>query len=58
MSDGVISLKLEIQEVMLNVAMNEDNERFWSDLDEIVKRIPRGESSVGQQAGLVSRKRA
>lgn len=46
-SDSVISLKLEIQKVMLNVsgyALQPGNKRFFGELDEMIENIPRGES--------------
>ncbi|KAK3550307.1 hypothetical protein QTP86_024280 [Hemibagrus guttatus] len=51
-SDRVMSLKLEIKEVMLNVVSGyvpqvgcelEEKERFWSELDEMMESIPMGE---------------
>ncbi|KAK3539937.1 hypothetical protein QTP70_019581 [Hemibagrus guttatus] len=54
-SDRVMSLKLEIEGVMLNVVSGyatqvgcelEDKERFWSELDEVMERIPTGERVV------------
>ncbi|KAK3508196.1 hypothetical protein QTP70_017107 [Hemibagrus guttatus] len=50
-SDGVMSLKLEIEGVMLNVVSGyarqvgcelEEKERFWSELDEVMESIPTG----------------
>ncbi|KAK3558233.1 hypothetical protein QTP86_013968 [Hemibagrus guttatus] len=54
-SDRVISLKLEIEGVMLNVLSGyapqvgcelEEKERFWSELDEVMESIPTGERVV------------
>ncbi|KAK3525786.1 hypothetical protein QTP70_007548 [Hemibagrus guttatus] len=54
-SDRVMSLKLEIEGVMLNVVSGyapqvgcelEEKERFWSELDEVMKSIPMGERVV------------
>ncbi|KAK3548620.1 hypothetical protein QTP70_015565, partial [Hemibagrus guttatus] len=54
-SDRVMSLKLEIEGVMLNVASGyapqvgcelEEKERFWSELDEVMESIPTGERVV------------
>ncbi|KAK3557964.1 hypothetical protein QTP86_005212 [Hemibagrus guttatus] len=54
-SDRVMSLKLEIEGVMLNVVSGyapqvgcelEEKERFWSELDEVMERIPMGERVV------------
>ncbi|KAK3522313.1 hypothetical protein QTP86_002955 [Hemibagrus guttatus] len=54
-SDRVMSLKLEIEGVMLNVVSGyapqvgcelEEKERFWSELDEAMERIPTGERVV------------
>ncbi|KAK3523644.1 hypothetical protein QTP70_005831 [Hemibagrus guttatus] len=54
-SDRVMSLKLEIEEVMLNVVSGyapqvgcelEEKERFWSELDEVMESIPTGERVV------------
>ncbi|KAK3574121.1 hypothetical protein QTP86_003462 [Hemibagrus guttatus] len=54
-SDMVMSLKLEIEGVMLNVVSGyapqvgcelEEKERFWSELDEVMKSIPTGERVV------------
>ncbi|KAK3562881.1 hypothetical protein QTP86_011114 [Hemibagrus guttatus] len=54
-SDRVMSLKLEIEGVMLNVVSGyapqvgcelEEKERFWSDLDEVIESIPKGERVV------------
>ncbi|KAK3569805.1 hypothetical protein QTP86_005795 [Hemibagrus guttatus] len=51
-SDRVMSLKLEIEGVMLNVVSGyapqvgcelEEKERFWSELDEVMESIPMGE---------------
>ncbi|KAK3524670.1 hypothetical protein QTP86_000540 [Hemibagrus guttatus] len=51
-SDRVMSLKLEIEGVMLNVVgvyapqlgcELEEKERFWSELDEMMESIPKGE---------------
>ncbi|KAK3542720.1 hypothetical protein QTP70_000097 [Hemibagrus guttatus] len=51
-SDKVMSLKLEIEGVMLNVVSGyapqvgcelEEKERFWSELDEVMESIPMGE---------------
>ncbi|KAK3560349.1 hypothetical protein QTP86_006433 [Hemibagrus guttatus] len=51
-SDRVMSLKLEIEGVMLNVVSGyapqvgcelEEKERFWSELDEVMESIPAGE---------------
>ncbi|MCJ8736426.1 hypothetical protein PDJAM_G00258070 [Pangasius djambal] len=50
-SDRVMSLKLEIEGVMLNVVSGyaphvgcqlEEKERFWSELDEVIESIPTG----------------
>ncbi|KAK3507042.1 hypothetical protein QTP70_001588 [Hemibagrus guttatus] len=55
MSDRVMSLKLEIEGVMLNVVSGyapqvgcelEEKERFWSELDEVMESIPTGERVV------------
>ncbi|KAK3546666.1 hypothetical protein QTP70_031407, partial [Hemibagrus guttatus] len=55
MSDRVMSLKLEIEGVMLNVVSGyapqvgcelEEKERFWSELDEVMESIPTGEGVV------------
>ncbi|MCJ8736300.1 hypothetical protein PDJAM_G00258180 [Pangasius djambal] len=55
MSDRVMSLKLEIEGVMLNVVSDylpqvgcelEEKERFWSELDEVIESIPMGERVV------------
>ncbi|KAK3548972.1 hypothetical protein QTP70_022655 [Hemibagrus guttatus] len=52
LSDRVMSLKLEIEGVMLNVVSGyapqigcelEEKERFWSELDEVIESIPTGE---------------
>ncbi|KAK3535468.1 hypothetical protein QTP70_016891 [Hemibagrus guttatus] len=52
LSDRVMSLKLEIEGVMLNVVSGyapqvgcelEEKERFWSELDEVMESIPTGE---------------
>ncbi|KAK3548023.1 hypothetical protein QTP70_002688 [Hemibagrus guttatus] len=54
-SDRVMSLKLEIEGVMLNVVSGyapqvgcelEEKERFWSELDEVMESIPTGETVV------------
>ncbi|KAK3516306.1 hypothetical protein QTP70_009434 [Hemibagrus guttatus] len=54
-SDRVMSLKLEIEEEMLNVVSGyapqvgcelERKERFWSELDEVMESIPTGERVV------------
>ncbi|KAK3508727.1 hypothetical protein QTP70_004272 [Hemibagrus guttatus] len=54
-SGRVISLKLEIEGVMLNVVSGyapqvgcelEEKERFWSELDEVMESIPTGERVV------------
>ncbi|KAK3519649.1 hypothetical protein QTP86_002806, partial [Hemibagrus guttatus] len=54
-SDRVMSLKLEIEGVMLNVVSRyapqvscelEEKERFWSELDEVMESIPTGERVV------------
>ncbi|KAK3506655.1 hypothetical protein QTP70_012527 [Hemibagrus guttatus] len=54
-SDRVMSLKLEIEVVMLNVVSGyapqvgcelEEKERFWSELDEVMESIPTGERVV------------
>ncbi|KAK3535564.1 hypothetical protein QTP70_016834 [Hemibagrus guttatus] len=54
-SDRVMSLKLEIDGVMLNVVSGyapqvgcelEKKERFWSELDEVMESIPTGERVV------------
>ncbi|MCI4391424.1 hypothetical protein PGIGA_G00134180 [Pangasianodon gigas] len=54
-SDSVMSLKLEIEGVMLNVVSGyapqvgcelEEKERFWSELDEVIESIPTGERVV------------
>ncbi|KAK3542543.1 hypothetical protein QTP86_028679, partial [Hemibagrus guttatus] len=54
-SDTVMSLKLEIEGVMLNVVSGyapqvgcelEDTERFWSELDEVMESISTGERVV------------
>ncbi|KAK3542731.1 hypothetical protein QTP70_000088 [Hemibagrus guttatus] len=54
-SDRVMSLKLQIEGVMLNVVSGyaplvgcelEEKERFWSELDEVIESIPTGESVV------------
>ncbi|KAK3524086.1 hypothetical protein QTP70_018009 [Hemibagrus guttatus] len=54
-SDKVMSLKLEIEGVMLNVVSGyapqvgcelEEKERFWSELDEVMESIPMGERVV------------
>ncbi|KAK3544001.1 hypothetical protein QTP70_032759 [Hemibagrus guttatus] len=54
-SDRVMSLKLEIEGVMLNVVSGyapqvgcelEEKERFWSELDEVMESIPMGERVV------------
>ncbi|MCJ8733560.1 hypothetical protein PDJAM_G00224980 [Pangasius djambal] len=54
-SDRVMSLKLEIEGLMLNVVSGyapqvgcelEEKERFWSELDEVIKNIPTGERVV------------
>ncbi|KAK3517150.1 hypothetical protein QTP86_003947 [Hemibagrus guttatus] len=54
-SDRVMSLKLEIEGVMLNVVSGyapqvgcelEEKEKFWSELDEVMESIPMGERVV------------
>ncbi|KAK3560541.1 hypothetical protein QTP86_010949 [Hemibagrus guttatus] len=54
-SDRVMSLKLEIEGVMLNVVSGYapqvgcelvEKERFWSELDEVIESIPTGERVV------------
>ncbi|KAK3538861.1 hypothetical protein QTP86_018773, partial [Hemibagrus guttatus] len=54
-SDRVMSLKLEIEGVMLNVVSGyapqvgcdlEEKERFWSELEEVMESIPTGERVV------------
>ncbi|KAK3526680.1 hypothetical protein QTP70_031470, partial [Hemibagrus guttatus] len=54
-SDRVMSLKLKIEGVMLNVVSGyapqvgcelEEKERFWSELDEVMESIPTGERVV------------
>ncbi|KAK3513513.1 hypothetical protein QTP70_015480, partial [Hemibagrus guttatus] len=54
-SDRVMSLKIEIERVMLNVVSGyapqvgcelEEKERFWSELDEVMESIPTGERVV------------
>ncbi|KAK3518931.1 hypothetical protein QTP70_015520 [Hemibagrus guttatus] len=54
-SDRVMSLKLEVEGVMLNVVSGyapqvgcelEEKERFWSELDEVIESIPTGERVV------------
>ncbi|KAK3548393.1 hypothetical protein QTP70_012635 [Hemibagrus guttatus] len=54
-SDRVMSLKLKIEAVMLNVVSGyapqvgcelEEKERFWSELDEVMESIPTGERVV------------
>ncbi|KAK3520013.1 hypothetical protein QTP70_010846 [Hemibagrus guttatus] len=54
-SDRVMSLKLEIEWVMLNVVSGyapqvgcelEEKEKFWSELDEVMESIPTGERVV------------
>ncbi|MCJ8733936.1 hypothetical protein PDJAM_G00229520 [Pangasius djambal] len=54
-SDRVMSPKLEIEGVMLNVVSGyapqvgcelEEKERFWSELDEVIESIPMGERVV------------
>ncbi|KAK3539519.1 hypothetical protein QTP70_009497 [Hemibagrus guttatus] len=54
-SDRVMSLKLEIEGLMLNVVSGyapqvgcelEEKERFWSELDEVMESIPTGERVV------------
>ncbi|MCJ8749429.1 hypothetical protein PDJAM_G00176230 [Pangasius djambal] len=54
-SDRVMSLKLEIEGVMLNVVSGyapqvgcelEEKERFWSELDEVIENIPTWEKVV------------
>ncbi|KAK3511358.1 hypothetical protein QTP70_005291 [Hemibagrus guttatus] len=54
-SDRVMSLKLEIEAVMLNVVSGyapqvgwelEEKERFWSELDKVMESIPTGERVV------------
>ncbi|MCJ8733950.1 hypothetical protein PDJAM_G00229570 [Pangasius djambal] len=54
-SDRVMSLKLEIEGMMLNVVSGyapqvgcelEEKERFWSELDEVIESIPMGERVV------------
>ncbi|RDD64009.1 hypothetical protein DU478_22460, partial [Thalassococcus profundi] len=55
MSDRLMSLKLEIEGVMLNVVSGyapqvgceqEEKDRFWSELDEVMQSVPRGERVV------------
>ncbi|KAK3565756.1 hypothetical protein QTP86_015017 [Hemibagrus guttatus] len=57
-SDRVMSLKLEIEGVMLNVVSGyapqvgcelEEKERFWSELDEVMESIPTGEGNTGDE---------
>ncbi|KAK3573586.1 hypothetical protein QTP86_028798 [Hemibagrus guttatus] len=54
-SDRVMSLKLEIEGVMLNVVSGyapqvgcelDEKESFWSELDEVIESIPTGEREV------------
>uniref|UniRef100_A0AAQ6IMB3 Endonuclease/exonuclease/phosphatase domain-containing protein n=1 Tax=Anabas testudineus TaxID=64144 RepID=A0AAQ6IMB3_ANATE len=54
-SDRVMSLKLQIKGVMVNVVSGyapqvdcelEEKERFWSEFDELIESIPRGERVV------------
>uniref|UniRef100_A0A7N6AN85 Endonuclease/exonuclease/phosphatase domain-containing protein n=1 Tax=Anabas testudineus TaxID=64144 RepID=A0A7N6AN85_ANATE len=54
-SDRVMSIKLEIEGVMMNVVSAyapqvgcelEEKERFWSEFDEVIESIPRGERVV------------
>ncbi|KAK3515270.1 hypothetical protein QTP70_013450 [Hemibagrus guttatus] len=54
-SDRLMSLKLEIEGVMLNVVSGyapqvccelDEKERFWSELDEVIESIPMGERVV------------
>ncbi|KAK3543979.1 hypothetical protein QTP70_032740, partial [Hemibagrus guttatus] len=54
-SDRVMSLKLELEGVMLNVVSGyapqvgcelEEKEKFWSELDEVMESIPTGERVV------------
>ncbi|XP_051809100.1 craniofacial development protein 2-like isoform X4 [Acanthochromis polyacanthus] len=54
-SDGVMSMKLEIEGVMFNVVSGyapqvgcelEEKEKFWLDLDEVMQSIPRSERVV------------
>ncbi|MCJ8736423.1 hypothetical protein PDJAM_G00258010 [Pangasius djambal] len=54
-SDRVMTLKLEIEGVMLNVVSGyapqvgcelDEKERFWSELDEVIESIPTGERVV------------
>ena len=54
-SDRVMSLKLEIEGVIFNVVSGyapqvgcelEEKEKFWSELDEVMQSIPRGERVV------------
>ncbi|KAK3541600.1 hypothetical protein QTP86_033087, partial [Hemibagrus guttatus] len=54
-SDRLMSLKLEIEGVMLNVVSGytpqvgcelEEKERFWSELDEVIESVPTGERVV------------
>ena len=52
MSDRLMSLKLEIEGVMLNVVSGYvpqvgcefEKEKFWNELDEVMENIPRDES--------------
>ncbi|KAK2910488.1 hypothetical protein Q8A73_008203 [Channa argus] len=54
-SDRLMSLKLEVEGVMFNVVSGyapqvgcelEEKEKFWSELDEVMQSIPRGERVV------------
>uniref|UniRef100_A0A673K0B0 Craniofacial development protein 2-like n=1 Tax=Sinocyclocheilus rhinocerous TaxID=307959 RepID=A0A673K0B0_9TELE len=54
-SDRLMSLKLEIEGVMLNVVSayapqvgceQEEKDRFWSELEEVMQSVPRGERVV------------
>ncbi|KAK2896145.1 hypothetical protein Q8A73_015633 [Channa argus] len=54
-SDRLLSLKLEVEGVMFNVVSGyapqvgcelEEKEKFWSELDEVMQSIPRGERVV------------
>ncbi|KAF3705386.1 Craniofacial development protein 2 p97 bucentaur protein [Channa argus] len=54
LSDRLMSLKLEIEGVMFNVVRGYapqvgcelEKKKFWSELDEVIQRIPRGERVV------------
>ena len=55
MSDGVMNLKVEIEGVMFQVVSGyalqvgcklEEKEKFWSEQDEVMQSIPRGEREV------------